>query len=91
MSKKRRKNKKSKVEFPNYTFGYGTLEGQDVKSLIAEGLSGIQRITHFVASESPEAGFSYSCTGSIVYELSKAIGTIVDENRGSERAARCFG
>jgi len=87
MSKKRIKGKKKKlkVEFPNYTFGYSSLEGQDVRSLIKEGLSGIKRITRFVASESPEAGFSYSCTGSIVYELSKAIGTIVEENRGSER------
>lgn len=86
MAKKKKKMTKSETsEFPNYTFEDGSLKGLDVRSLIAEGTSGIVRITRYIDSECPEAGFSYLCTGSIVYELSLAIGALVNEHKGSER------
>jgi len=84
MSKK--KTRKGEVkEFPNYVFEEGSLKGQNVKDLIAEGLSGIERITRFIASEKSMTCFNYLCAGSVVYELGKAIASIVEDNRGNEK------
>ena len=84
MSKKKSKLTEVK-DFPNFTFEEGSLNGENVKDLIAEGLGGIERITRYIASEQSEMSFSYLCTGSIVYELGKAIALIVEDNRGNER------
>ena len=83
MSKKK-KNRKTD-EFPNYTFDDGPLAGEDVKSLIGEGVKGIERITQHIGYKCSEDGNCYYCSGSIVYELSKAMGSLVEEHKGNER------